>query len=324
MKAIITLLGFSFLFASWAHAAGNSQNTTPLDTKFVTLNSQVLIEDDVIRLGDLFHGAGKLADRVVAYSPQPGGRSVFDARWLHRVAKTFKLDWRPTSASERLIVERDSQVISKSEVQELLYDRLVAEGGDTSSRVLLSNRDFRLHLPVGKEVVLGVDSLTYDAAKNRFSAVLAWGNGKSDRRRIAGLFERMTEVPVLDARKMRGDVIAETDLRWIQLPGKGLSRNVITDDTRLIGMAVKRSISAGRPISQSDVRRPLVVAKGSSVTMRLVTPTMQLTSKGKALEEGGQGDTIRISNSQTNTVVEAIIIGPGEVRVDTPVNLAMR
>lgn len=302
---------------SWAANSGD-------DLQTVTLNSQTTIDDDVIRLGDIFQGTGKLAERVVAYGPKPGGRAVFDARWLYRVAAAFKLDWRPLTKSVRLVVERSSEIVTTSEVEDLLHDRLVAEGGDPSSQVVLSNNSFTLHLPVGQEYLLGVESLSYDQSKGRFSATLAWGSGKNDRRRVVGRFVRMTEVPVLAARKMRGDIIAKGDLNWIEMPGSHLSRNTITDASRLIGKAAKRSIAAGKPVSLGDVRQPLMVKKGESITMRLSTPAMQLTAKGKALQEGGKGDTIRISNSQTSTVVEGTVIGPGLVRIDTPVNLAMR
>lgn len=321
MKAIIILIGCVLCFSPLA-----TQAASPIkpDQQFVSLNSQVILEDDVIRLGDIFQGTGDLSDRVVAYAPRPGARGVFDARWLYRVSKAFKLDWRPTSKTERLVVERDAQVITKSEIEDLLHERLLAQGGDASSRTVLSNREFRLHLPVGKEIVLGVDSLSFDPTRGRFTAVLAWGNGKDDRRRVTGRFERMIEIPVLSNRMMSGDVIEEGDLKWIDVPSKRLARNAITDESRLVGMAAKRSISADRPVAEGDIRRPQVVTKGSKVTMSLSTPLMQLTTKGKALESGGKGDIIRISNSQTHTVVEGVVIGPGQVRVDVAVNLAMR
>jgi len=41
--------------------------------------------------------------------------------------------------------------------------------------------------------------------------------------------------------------------------------------------------------------------------MMLYTPRMQLTSKGKALEDGSVGDTVRIMNTQIKTVVEGLI-----------------
>ncbi|HEY9078904.1 flagellar basal body P-ring formation chaperone FlgA [Magnetovibrio sp.] len=329
MKRIAFLFALTLLSGAPALAASVG-GQKPADTAiehprgYVALNHSILIQDGVIRLGDLFQGTGEYAERVVAYAPRPGSRAVFDARWLKRVAAAFKLNWQPGSAADRVVVERDSQVISKSEIEALLFERLVAEGGDASSRATLANRSFRLHLPVGEDYLLGVDQINLDASTGRFSAVLAWGNAKDERRRVSGRLERMTEVPVLAKRKMGGDTIEEGDLEWVEMPQARLARNAVTDPSHLIGMAAKRTISAGNPITENDIRRPVDIAKGATVTMVLSTPSMRLTAKGKALESGATGDTIRISNSQTSTVIEGVVTGPGQVRVDAQVNLAMR
>jgi len=331
MRLFSILLSATLLFATPALAASgldtSGSDRPELDRAFaenIRLNDHVVLDEAVIRLGDVFKGTQKFTDRVIAYAPRPGGRAVFDARWLKRVAVAFKLDWRPRSNAERIVVERSSQLVRKDEIEDLLYERLVAEGGDPDSRAKLSNNSFSLHLPVGEDYLMGVDQISYDASTGRFSAILAWGNGKEERRRVTGRLERLTEVPVLADRKMGGDIIRKADLVWVEVAQSRLARNAITDASHLIGMAAKRSISAGKPVSVNDVRRPKVVSKGQSVTLVLTTPIMRLTTKGKALEEGGTGDTIRISNSQTSTVVEGIITGPGQVRVDMPVNLAMR
>jgi len=320
--SLVTLLGTPALAAG---ATGKNIVKNEIDSvEFVTLNTHVLIQDGVIRLGDVFQGSGEFADRVIAYGPRPGSRAVFDARWLKRVAMAFKMNWRPSSGVERVIVERESQVISRSEVEGLLFERLVSAGEDSTSRAVLANRSFRLDLPVGENYMLGVDQISFDPSTRRFSATLAWGNGKDERRRVTGKLEQMVEVPVLAKRMMRGDLIREADLNWVEMPQARLARNAVTDAGHLIGMAAKRTISAGKPISQGDIRRPKAVSKGETVTMVLSTPAMRLTTKGTALEPGSLGDSIRISNGQTNTVVEGVITGPGQVRVGPPVNLAMR
>jgi len=325
MRQIAFFLGLTLLFASPVMAAGADGENVGLDaTELVSLNNHIVIQDGVIRLGEVFQGVGKYAERVIAYAPRPGSRAVFDARWLKRVAGAFKLNWRPSSAAQRIVVERESQVITKPEIETLLFERLVAEGGDPTSRISLANRSFRLHLPVGEDYLLGIDQISFDSTTGRFSAVLAWGNAKDERRRVTGRLERMTDVPVLAKRLMGGDIIQQADLKWVELPQARLARNAVTEASHLIGMAAKRSISAGKPVTENDIRRPKDVSKGETVTMVLSTASMRLTAKGKALEAGATGDTIRITNSQTSTVIEGVITGPGRVRVETQVNLAMR
>ena len=50
---------------------------------------------------------------------------------------------------------------------------------------------------------------------------------------------------------------------------------------------------------------------------------MTLTSKGRALEDGSEGDTIRIANTHSNTVIEGIVVGAHMVAVQAPSNALM-
>lgn len=328
MKFSSLILSVMLLFPAPLLAAGGTVDKapafTPDLTRFVTLVPLVTVDSGVVHLGDIFQGSGDNAERVVAYAPRPGSRAVFDAYWLQRVARAFKLNWRPTSRKDRVVVERASRLIGRSEVEDMLSERMIAEGGDSSSRVVLSNPSFRLHLPTTETVALSLDQFNVDPSSGRFTSMLTWGTRADDRMRVSGRFERMSDVPVLSNRAMRGDLISQSDIEWIKLPEARLSRTALTDVEHIVGMAAKRAIQPGRPITLGDVRRPLLVNRGETVTMVLTTPTMQLSAKGRALQAGSKGETIRITNLQTNTVIDAVIIGPGQARVDLAVNLAMR
>lgn len=328
MKFITFVIAALMLLSAPAFSAEPPQTAEEPQNTFVTLKSTVTVTDGVVRLGDIFHGIGESADSVVAYAPRPGARAVFDARWLSRVATAYKLNWQPSSTVERIVIERASHMISKAEIEALLQQRLIDDGGDASSQAILSNRSFVLHLPIdvasSTPPTLDVQQFNMDVSTGRFTAVMAWGNGADDNVHIAGRVERMTQVPVLSDRVMRGSIINASDIEWQTLPEGRLPRSTITDVDQIVGMSAKRSLQSGKPIAIADVRRPLLVNKGDSVTMYLTTPAMQLTAKGRALEPGSEGDTIRISNSQTNTVVDAIVTGSGQARVETNVDLAMR
>jgi len=80
-------------------------------------------------------------------------------------------------------------------------------------------------------------------------------------------------------------------------------------------------LRAGQPIRNGDVRAPVVVAKGSLVTMILKTRNMILTSKGRAIENGAIGDTVKIMNTRSKTVIEAVVAGANRVTVNSTVIL---
>jgi flagella basal body P-ring formation protein FlgA len=90
---------------------------------------------------------------------------------------------------------------------------------------------------------------------------------------------------------------------------------VILEPEDLAGFSPKRTLRAGTPIRVAEVQPPVVVSKGALVTLVLDTPSMTLTARGRALEDGGDGDTIRVTNAQSRTTVQGVVTGAGKVAV---------
>jgi flagella basal body P-ring formation protein FlgA len=67
----------------------------------------------------------------------------------------------------------------------------------------------------------------------------------------------------------------------------------------------------------ADIQAPVTVRKGELVTIVLETRSMRLTAQGKAAEDGAQGAPIRVSNTKSGRVIEAVVSGPGVVTVAT-------
>jgi flagella basal body P-ring formation protein FlgA len=62
------------------------------------------------------------------------------------------------------------------------------------------------------------------------------------------------------------------------------------------------------------VRAPILVTKGSTVTMVFEAPGVTLTASGRALGEGGIGETVTILNPASYRQIAAVVTGPGTVR----------
>ncbi len=292
----------------------------------VTLNGSVAVSGSYVRLGDLFRNTGDKTDVVVAYAPAPGKQAVFDAGWLYRVAQKNRLSWRPLTPRDRAVVRRDSYVVTRQEVEEQIMDMLREQGETGDMRVFLTNRSLRLHVADDNSTTVGIEDLALDRRTSRFSALVVApaGDPAARRVRVTGHVFEMTEVPVLGRRLLAGTVIREGDVQWIKLRADQIQRDTITDPKDLIGLETARSLRDGRPIRVSQVRRPVMVTKGSLVTMMLTGPTMLLTARGRAQESGSKGDVIRISNTQSKQVLEAVVTGPGTVVVRSATRLAMK
>lgn len=113
----------------------------------------------------------------------------------------------------------------------------------------------------------------------------------------------------------RGASIGEDDLTTKRVPVLRVNDSFIRDAQDAAGREAKRALRAGELIRNSDLKRPTLVAKGSTVTMVFEVPGIALTSVGRALAEGGEGDTIAVLNPTSYRQVSAVITGPGTVRV---------
>lgn len=309
----------SLLAASAAQAA-----QSVLDEP-VMLRESVIVSSNVVYLGDLFSGTGDKADAAISYAPEPGKRGTYDARWLYRVARAYGLDWKPLSIHVRVVVERQSVVIGRQEIEDHILAALLDQGIDADMQVELSNRRMRIYVASDADATLVVEDLDYEPRSRRFTAILAVpAEGPSAKRvRVTGRIHKVSEVPVLARAMLPGEVISADDVQWILVRTGRLGFNIILGIEDLVGKEPRRGLRAGNPVRTTDVRRPILVPRGSLVTMILRRPSMLLTAQGKAMENGSDGDTIRIINTQSSTVIEAVVIGAGKVSVRPVDHLVM-
>lgn len=112
----------------------------------------------------------------------------------------------------------------------------------------------------------------------------------------------------------RGEVIADSDLSYIAVAALPPAWGVVTSMNELDGMQARRLLRAGEPLREDDVRRPILVAKGATVSMTFDAPGVTLTAIGKAMSEGGMGETVTVLNPASYRQVSAVVIGAGQVR----------
>jgi flagella basal body P-ring formation protein FlgA len=316
--AVVVILTLSPETAPAAAQAAAQAAASPVGDPPLTLRPAVTVDDNLVRLGDLFDGAGDKAEVGVGYAPAPGRRVVFNARLLYRIAQAHGLDWRPLSNHDHAVVERESIVIEGEEIKRRILAALVDKGVDPDRvAIQLGTPGPRLHLPAAADPTIAVDVVAYDPRSGRFTVVVTAPSDDpaAPSLRLSGRLREVTEVPVLTDRVMRGEVIGADDVRWLRLRTDRLPRNTVLDADDLIGLTPKRTLRPGEPVRGSEVRRPIMVPKGGLVTLVLTTSGMKMTVRGRALGNGGEGDTIRVANARSHTIVEGIVTGAGRVTI---------
>jgi flagella basal body P-ring formation protein FlgA len=121
----------------------------------------------------------------------------------------------------------------------------------------------------------------------------------------------------------RGETIGDADLVYANVPALQVQAGVVTSMNQLDGMQTRRVLREGEAVRPDDVRKPILVAKGTTVTMEFDAPGITLTAVGKATTEGGLGETVTVLNPVSYRQISCIVTGAGTVRAgDTSYNLA--
>ena len=126
------------------------------------------------------------------------------------------------------------------------------------------------------------------------------------------------EIPVLQKRLNRGDIISEENIIWIKVAKKRINDNYITNSEDIVGKEANRNIRKGLPLKRIDVRNIQLIEKGKPVSLFVQSRLMTIKTVGQALENGSSGDLVRILNLRSRKTVSGIVIGKNEVRI--PVN----
>jgi flagellar basal body P-ring formation protein FlgA len=116
----------------------------------------------------------------------------------------------------------------------------------------------------------------------------------------------------------RGETIADSDLTFQNIPADRMPPSIATSLNDLEGKQSRLYLRAGQPVRLDEVRMPILVTKGSTVTMTFDAPGVTLTVTGKAMTEGGLGESVTVLNPISYRQVTGTVTAAGTMRaVDT-------
>lgn len=110
----------------------------------------------------------------------------------------------------------------------------------------------------------------------------------------------------------RGTTLSESDLAYSTSSNAAMV-GTATAMNEVVGMQTRRMLRAGETIRNEDLRRPILVTRGSIVTMSFQAPGIVLTATGRAMSEGGMGENVTVQNPASFRQITAVVTGPGQV-----------
>ena len=290
-----------------------------LETQSVILKQKILIEDEVVRLKDIFLNIGnsRYKDRVVLEAPNPGENIVLPAYWLSRLAESYRIDWQPLTRFDEAQVVRSSRVVEEKELKIAITEEINRYTGKQHEYAVELDSGARiLHLPSQMVGDIRFTRMDYHESNGRFSVWIDTRDGKrQENMLIRGFAQRMVDVPVFIKSMAKGKLIKKEDLSTKQIRWNRVPRHAILQKEELIGMAVRTRVEGDTVLRQNQIEKPVLVRNKNLILVELWTERMSVKLRAQAMEDGHMGELIRVKNLKSKKIFEAEVTGLKKARL---------
>jgi flagella basal body P-ring formation protein FlgA len=212
------------------------------------------------------------------------------------------------------------QPLTPAAVANLIGTELVARGlgADATVDVAMPAMPIPNRATTPMRVVLG--ELVYDRGTGHYQARLraTLGSGETTAIESRGRVLDLIEVLLPTRPISRGETIGADDMRVARVPNASVRGDTLRHLEDVIGLQATRFLAADRPARAGDVETPWLVARGEPAAMVFARGGLEIVGAGVALDQGKQGQSIRVQNSASGEIRHATVVGPRRVMVDGP------
>lgn len=285
-----------------------------------TLRASVTVTSDVVRIGDLIDNAGSAAQIPVYRSPDLGTTGALPVAQVLNVLRAKQVIGVMTGDIREVQVTRPARTLANKDLENAVASALDHRFGlgDAAAITVTFDRGISdMRLEASNTGALQPVSTRYDARGGRFDITFEINNDSNPaptKLRLTGTAIETVEVAVLTRDVERTETLKSSDVALERRP-----RTEVTGEPalreRAIGMQLRRPMRAGTPIRVADIAKPEFVSRDQSVTVIYQVPGIYLTTRGKAIESGAEGDTVSVLNLQTKRTLTGIVTGRGQVTV---------
>ena len=288
------------------------------------LRAQVMVESDIVRIGDMVENAGSAAQIAIYRSPDLGTTGSLPTAQVINVLQAHQVIGVDTKGIKSVSVTRLARVLGGREIEAQVARALEHRNGlgEAANLNLTFDRgdvqDVRLEASNGG--TLQPVSVRYDARNGRFDVSFEIANDTSNSRtrlRFTGVAIEMLETAVLTRNIERGEMLKASAVVTERRP-KAEVGNDAASCCRAVGMQMRKGLRAGQPMKTADLGKPDLVQRDDNVTLIYEAAGIYLTARGKAVEAGTEGDTVTVLNLQSKRTITGTVVGRGQVSVALP------
>jgi flagella basal body P-ring formation protein FlgA len=148
-------------------------------------------------------------------------------------------------------------------------------------------------------------------SQNNVTIKVSCGQPKQWSLRVPVKIQHLKPVAVSTTLLSKGHVVAANDVNVSKQDVSLISDGYYQDPEQIIGLVVQRTIPAGNIIRQNMVKERVVIRRGELVRMVIQASGFSVEGSGVALTDGIKGQMIRVKNTRSNKIVEAVVQDTG-------------
>jgi flagella basal body P-ring formation protein FlgA len=134
-------------------------------------------------------------------------------------------------------------------------------------------------------------------------------------RHVAAQVRVFREAVVASRSIGRGTMLSAADVAVREVDVSTIRGQILESAESVLGMELRRPTSAGEVLSMDMLITPLMVKRGDTVVVTAERSGVVIRQQGVALQDGEAGKQIQIRNARSDRVINAVVTGPGEVKV---------
>jgi flagella basal body P-ring formation protein FlgA len=300
------------LFAASARA-GDETIAPPV------LRARVSVSSEVVRVGDVVDNAGAFAQIAIYRAPDLGTTGALPVAQVVNALRAQGVIGVDTKDIKQVTVTRLARTVESKEIERAVAQAIEHRGGlgDAANISINFDRDVAdVRLDASNTGAMLATSARYEPRSGRFDVTfqIANDNGNPTQLRFTGSAIETVEVGVLTRNVERTDILKSADVVVERRPRAEVGTDPAARE-HAVGMQLRRQMRAGQPLRVADMAKPDLVQRDQAVTVIFQTAGIYLTTRGKALDNGTEGDVVSVLNIQSKRTVTGTVTGRGQVTI---------
>ncbi|MBF0449184.1 MAG: flagellar basal body P-ring formation protein FlgA [Candidatus Magnetomorum sp.] len=313
-----SILVESVIICCLAFSAFAQQSITITIPPKTWVNDQRVYLKDVATINAPAHLSEKIANIYLTYAPKPGKSKTVKGSWIEARIKAINFfEEISLSIPENVEMFRSSQVVTQDDYFNYFND-FVSKNIGSDVRFEISRFQVKGDEP------LPVGHLTIDVQRQTsvdlrgfvsLTASILINDVFVQRVGLSGWIDRFEDIVCVAQPLDRNHSIEQRD---IVLRSRNVSKVKDSYYTRLedvVGKRIKRKAGNGEIIFSSMIEVPPMIYKGNTVTIIAESNALIIKTTGIAQSNGYPGEQIRVKNTMSNKIVQAIVVDQSTVKV---------